>query len=71
MSDYVKRWFLVEYEGNIEVREFECYNVPEHKGYIVKMGCIRDFVPEAKVYETKAAAESKLKELRAEEIGVG
>jgi len=65
MSAYVKRWFLVEYDGKIEKREYECQYVPEHKGYIVKLGCIRDFVPEAKVYETEEAADAKLKELQA------
>jgi|WetSurMetagenome_2_1015567.scaffolds.fasta_scaffold901775_1 hypothetical protein len=66
MSSYVRRWFLVEYEGAIEKRVFECQYVPDHKGYVVKVGCVRDFVPEAKVYETEAAADAKLEELRAE-----
>jgi hypothetical protein len=66
MDDYVRRWFLVKYEGNIEKRVFECRYVPEYKDYTVKMGCFREFVPEAKVYETKAAADAKLEGLRAE-----
>jgi len=66
MDDYVRRWFLVEYDGNIEKRVFDCRYVPDHKGYVVKMGCFREFVPEAKVYETEAAADAKLEELRAE-----
>ena len=66
MSDWVKRWFLVEYDGDIEKKEFECRYVPEHKGYIVKMGCFREFVPEAKVYETEAVADSKREEILAE-----
>jgi hypothetical protein len=66
MNDYVKRWFLVENDGDIEKREYECQYVPEHKGYIVKLGCIRDFVPEVKTSETEKAADTKLKELQAE-----
>lgn len=68
MDGYVKRWLLVESDGNIEKRVFECRYSPEHKGYVVKMGCIRDFVPEAKVYETEAAADAKLEELRANSV---
>ena len=66
MSDWVKRWFLVEYDGNIEKRQYECHQVPESKGYIVKMGCFREVVPEDKVYETEAAAEAKREEILAE-----
>jgi hypothetical protein len=68
MSDYVKRWFLTEYDGNIEVREFECRHIPEHHGYMVKMGCILDFVEESKVYATKEAAETKRESLLAESV---
>lgn len=63
MAEYVKRWFLVEYDGNIEVRQYEAQRVPEKHGYIVKAGCFREFVPEDKVYETKEAAEAKRQEL--------
>jgi hypothetical protein len=66
MSDYVKRWFLVEYDGNIEMKEFECRYIQEHHGYSVKIGCILEFVPEAKVYATKDEAETRRKELLAE-----
>lgn len=66
MNDYVKRWLLAEYDGNITKVVHECLYVPEQKGYIVKIGCIRDFVPESKVYETEAAADARLKEILAE-----
>ena len=63
MAEYVKRWFLVEYDGNIETRQYEAQHVPERKGYIVRAGCFREFIPEDKVYDTKEAAEAKRQKL--------
>jgi hypothetical protein len=66
MLTYVRRWFLVEHDGIIEKREFECIPIPEQKGYLVKSGCIREFVNESKVYDTEQAADAKLKKILAE-----
>jgi len=66
MSDYVKRWFLVEYDGNIEKKELQCKYVPEHHGYSLRTGCFLEFIPESKAYATEAEAEAKRKELLAE-----
>ena len=66
MSDYLKRWFLVEYDGNIEKRQYECMYLPETKEYLVKMGCFRETVPEDKVYATEFKADAKLQELLAD-----
>jgi hypothetical protein len=56
MSSYIRRWFVGEVNGILEVKEFECQHIPEHHGYIVKAGCFRDFVPDDKVYETEEEA---------------
>ena len=66
MADLVKRWFLVEYDGNIEKRELECRYIQEYHVYSVKTGCFLESVPEAKVYATEAEAEAKRKELLTE-----
>jgi hypothetical protein len=66
MPDFVKRWFVLEYDGKVEKRQLDCYLVADHKVYVVKMGCFRETVAESKCYDTEALADARIAELEAE-----
>jgi hypothetical protein len=58
-----KRWFVVEVEGDLVKKQFPSYFIPDQKGYAVKMGCVRDFVPASKCYDTEQEADARIAEL--------
>jgi len=59
-----KRWFVVEVDGDLVKKQFESHFIQDQNGYSVKLGCVRDFVPASKCYETEQAADSKIAELK-------
>ena len=65
MPDFVKRWFVLDHGNEIEKRQLDCYHLPEHKVYVVKMGCFRETVAESKSYDTEAQADARIAELKA------
>jgi hypothetical protein len=60
-----KKWFVMEANGQPFKKELDCYRITEpESGYIVKMGCIRHFVPAGKCYQTEQEAGVKVAELQ-------
>ena len=62
-----KKWFVLETDrdGDPIKKHLECYFVsaPE-RGYVVKRGCVRDFCPADKCYQTGQEADAKIAELQ-------